>query len=172
VVAFEVSAPNPDALSLRHPAEIDYDRIIEVVDEWWGGRKMRALLPRLWFQHFTGTSWLLEAPEGRLAGFIIAFVSQDDPTFGYVHMVATDPNWRRAGIGRRLYQLVFEDFRARGVRRVEAVTWPGNRTSVAFHNALGFRIDDGPGTQRLYGTPSYPDYDGYGEERVVFTRDI
>ena len=28
--------------------------IVELVDEWWGGRRMRALLPRLWFQHFTG----------------------------------------------------------------------------------------------------------------------
>jgi GNAT superfamily N-acetyltransferase len=87
-------------------------------------------------------------------------------------MAATDPNWRRAGIGRRLYEQVFEDLRGRRVSRVQAITWPGNRISVAFHKALGFRIDDGPGTQRLYGTPAYPDYDGYGEERVVFTRQI
>jgi ribosomal protein S18 acetylase RimI-like enzyme len=167
-----MTAPNLDSLTFRRPDETDYSRIVEVVDEWWGGRRMRALLPRLWFQHFTGTSWLLEAPSGRLAGFIVAFISQDDPSFGYVHMVATDPNWRRAGIGRRLYERVFDDLRGRGVKGVTAVTWPGNRTSVAFHRALGFRIDDGPGTQRLYGTPAYPDYDGYGEERVVFMREI
>ena len=83
---------------------------------------MRALLPRLWFQHFSGTSWILEAPDGRLAGFIVAFISQDDPTTGYVHMVAADPNWRRAGIGRALYGRVFEDLGARGVQRVRAIT--------------------------------------------------
>jgi hypothetical protein len=172
VVALEMTAPNLDALAFRRPTETDYDRIIEVVDEWWGGRKMRALLPRLWFQHFTGTSWVLEASDGRIAGFIVAFISQDDPTIGYVHMIATEPNWRRHGIGRRLYERVFEDLGGRGVTHVHAVTWPGNRSSVAFHPALGFSIDDGPGTQRLYGTPAYPDYDGYGEERVVFTREI
>jgi GNAT superfamily N-acetyltransferase len=172
-VALEMSAPpNLDTLAFRRPDEADYARIVELVDEWWGGRRMRALLPRLWFQHFTGTSWVLEAPDGRLAGFIVAFISQDDPTTGFVHMVATDPNWRRAGVGRRLYERTFEDLKSRGVGRVQAVTWPGNRTSIAFHKALDFRIDDGPGTQRLYGTPAYPDYDGYGEERVVFTREI
>lgn len=167
-----MNPPSLDTLSFRRPAEDDYPRIVEVVDEWSGGRRMRALLPRLWFQHFTGTSWVLEAPDGRLAGFIVAFISQDDPTSGFVHMVATEPNWRRAGIGRMLYERVFEDLKGRGVSRVGAVTWPGDRSSVAFHRALGFGIDDGPGTQRLYGTPAYPDYDGYGEERVVFTRQI
>lgn len=167
-----MSVPELDDLSFRHPLETDYPRVVEVVDEWWGGRKMRALLPRLWFQHFSGTSWLLETPDGRLAGFIVAFISQDDPTTGYVHMIAADPNWRRSGIGRALYERVFGDLAARGVRRVRAITWPGNRSSVAFHTALGFRIDDGPGTQRLYGIPAYADYDGWGEDRVAFTKDL
>jgi ribosomal protein S18 acetylase RimI-like enzyme len=133
---------------------------------------MRSLLPRLWFQHFTGTSWIAEDDRGTLAGFIIAFISQDDPTTGYVHMVAADPNRRRAGIGRSLYQRVFDDLASRGIHRVTAITWPGNRQSVAFHRAIGFRVDDGPGTQNLYGTPAYADYDGDGDDRVVFIRDI
>ena len=37
---------------------------------------------------------------------------------------------------------------------------------------MGFRPDDGPGTQRLYGTIAYPDYDGEGEDRVRFIRDL
>jgi GNAT superfamily N-acetyltransferase len=162
----------PGGSAFRHPTEADYSAIIGVVDEWWGGRRMRAMLPRLWFQHFTATSWIIEAADGRLAGFVVAFVSQDDPTTGYVHMIAADPNRRRAGLGRALYERVFEDLRRRGVRRVKAVTWPGNRVSVDFHRSIGFRVDDGPGTMRLYGTPAYPDYDGDGEDRVVFIRDL
>jgi L-amino acid N-acyltransferase YncA len=163
-----------DAMGLRfrRPNEADHARIVGLVDEWWGGRRMRALLPRLWFQHFTGTSWIAEDEAGRLAGFIVAFISQDDPTTAYVHMVAADPNRRRAGTGRALYQQVFEDLRTRDVHRVKAITWPGNRQSVAFHRSLGFRVDDGPGTQNLYGTPAYADYDGEGDDRVVFTHDL
>ena len=159
-------------LTFRHPTEADHHRIVGLVDEWWGGRRMRSLLPRLWFQHFAGTSWIAEASDGRLEGFVVAFISQDDPTSGYVHMIAAEPNHRRGGIGRALYERVFEDLSARGVRRVTAVTWPGNRQSVAFHRAIGFRVDDGPGTQNLYGTPAYADYDGDGDDRVVFVRDL
>ncbi len=162
----------PVELAFRRPSEADHARIVGLVDEWWGGRKMRTLLPRLWFQHFTGTSWIAENEAGRLAGFVVAFISQDDPTTGYVHMIAADPNHRRAGIGRALYDRVFADLASRGVRRVKAITWPGNRQSVAFHHSIGFRVDDGPGTQNLYGTPAYADYDGHGDDRVVFTRDL
>jgi GNAT superfamily N-acetyltransferase len=157
-------------LRFRRPTEADHGRIVGLVDEWWGGRRMRALLPRLWFQHFTGTSWIAEDDAGRLAGFVVAFISQDDPTTGYVHMVAADPNRRRTGIGRALYEHVFDDLRPLGIERVKAVTWPGNRQSVAFHRSIGFLVDDGPGTQNLYGTPAYADYDGEGDDRVVFTR--
>jgi GNAT superfamily N-acetyltransferase len=87
-------------------------------------------------------------------------------------MVATSPNHRRSGVGRALYERFFEDVRTRGVRRVTALTWPGNRVSVGFHRALGFQLDDGPGTQRLYGTPAYPDHDAEGEDRVAFSREL
>jgi predicted GNAT superfamily acetyltransferase len=85
-------------------------------------------------------------------------------------MVGTNPNRRRRGLGRALYERFFEDARARGASHVTAVTWPGNQISVGFHRAMGFAPDDGPGTQNLYGTSSYADYDAEGEDRVVFTK--
>jgi GNAT superfamily N-acetyltransferase len=159
-------------LVLRRPLEADYPRLIAVVDEWWGGRRMRALLPRLWLQHMTGTSWIAETPDGRLRGFLIGFISPDHPATAYAHMIAADQNLRRAGVGRTLYERFFDDVRGRGATSVRAVTWPGNRISVSFHRAIGFRIDDGPGTQNIFGIPAYPDYDGDGEDRVVFIRDL
>lgn len=157
---------------LRRPIEADHPPIVAVVDDWWGGRRVHELLPRLWLQHFTGTSWIAETRDGRLAGFLVGFISPDDPATGYVHMIGTNPNLRLGGLGRRLYDAFTEDVAARGVRQVKAVTWPGNRVSVAFHTAIGFRVDDGPGTQRLYGTPAYPAYDGEGGDRVVFVREV
>lgn len=168
----EVTGPAARDLVFRRPTEADHPRIHAVVDEWWGGRRMRALVPRLWLQHFTGTSWVAEDGDGRLRGFLIAFLGQDDPGTGYVHLVASDPNVRRRGIGRALYERAFTDLAAHGARHVTAVTWPGNRTSVAFHRAMGFLVDDGPGTVPIYGTPAHPDHDGAGEDRVVFRRDL
>jgi ribosomal protein S18 acetylase RimI-like enzyme len=168
----EDAGPGPGEVTFRRPTEADHARIVGVVDEWWGGRRMRSLLPRLWLQHFSGTSWVAEEPDGRLVGFVVAFVSADDPTTGYVHMIAADPNRRRRGIGRALYGRVFDDLGARGVRRVTAITWPGNRASVAFHRSIGFRVEEGPGAQPIYGTPAYADYDGPGDDRVVFVREL
>ena len=157
---------------LRRPVEADHPRLVGRVDEWWGGRKLHQLLPRLWLQHFTGTSWVAEDAEGQLVGFLVGFLSPDRPGEAYIHMVATSPNHRGAGIGRLLYERFFEDVRARGARRVTAITWPGNRVSVGFHRAMGFTPTEGPGTQNLYGTPAYPDYDADGDDRVVFSREL
>ena len=157
---------------LRRPVEADHPRLVGRVDEWWGGRKLHQLLPRLWLQHFTGTSWVAEDAEGQLVGFLVGFLSPDRPGEAYIHMVATSPNHRGVGIGRLLYERFFEDVRARGARRVTAITWPGNRVSVGFHRAMGFTPTEGPGTQNLYGTPAYPDYDADGDDRVVFSREL
>lgn len=161
-----------DAFTLRRPTEADHRVLVAQVDEWWGGRKLHTYLPRLWLQHFTGTSWVAEDENGRIVGFLVGFVSPDQPGEAYIHMVGTSPNHRGAGLGRILYERFFEDVRERGVRRVTAVTWPGNRISVAFHRAMGFTPADGPGTQNLYGTPAYADYDADGDDRAVFSREI
>lgn len=159
-------------LTFRRPTAEDHARIVSVIDEWWGGRALRQLLPRLWLEHFQGTSWVAERADGRLAGFVVGFISPDDPSTAYAHMIASDPNLRRAGTGRALYERFFQDARARGARRVTAVTWPGNRASVAFHRSMGFAVDDGAGTQAIYGTPAHPDHDGPGDDRVVFILDL
>lgn len=156
----------------RRTVEDDHARIVELVDEWWGGRSLRLLLPRLWFQHFSGTSWIAESDDGAVLGFLVGFMSPDRPDEAYAHMIATNPNRRRRGLGRALYERFFDDARAAGRRRVRAITWPGNRVSVEFHRALGFRADDGPGTVGIYGVPAYPDYDAEGEDRAIFFRDL
>lgn len=157
-------------LVFRRPTEADYPRISRVVDDWWGGRKMDVLLPRLWLQHFTGTSWLAETPDGELAGFLVGFLSPDLPDVAYCHMLATHPSLRGQGVGRALYERFFEDARAGGRSTVKAVTWPANRTSLAFHRAMGFEIEAGEGTQNLYGTPAQPGYDFDREDRATLVR--
>jgi ribosomal protein S18 acetylase RimI-like enzyme len=161
-----------DQIRLRRPTEADHARLVGQIDDWWGGRKVHQLLPRLWFRHFTGTSWVAEDTEGRLVGFLVGFISPDHPEEAYVHMAGTNPNHRRLGLGRTLYERFFEDARTRGVQRVSAVTWPGNRVSVGFHRAMGFSPATGTGSQNLYGTPAYPDYDAEGDDRVVLSREL
>jgi GNAT superfamily N-acetyltransferase len=159
-------------LTFRRPTEADYPAISRVIDEWWGGRQLDHLLPRFWLQHFAGTSWLAETADGRLAGFLIGFLSPDQPEVAYCHLIATNPNLRRHGLGRDLYERFFEDARRGGRHTVTAVTWPANRVSIAFHRALGFVVREGPGSQNLYGTPATAGYDFDREDRAILVRSI
>jgi L-amino acid N-acyltransferase YncA len=161
---------NVAGVTFRRPTEADYPGMVRVMDDWWGGRKVDILLPRLWLQHFTGTSWLAETPDGRLAGFLVGFHSPDHADLAYCRLIATNPNLRHRGVGRALYERFFDDARRAGRRQVRAITWPGNRASIAFHLALGFEVEAGPGSQNLYGTPSQSGYDFDREDRTILVR--
>jgi predicted GNAT superfamily acetyltransferase len=133
---------------------------MEVLDNWWGGRRMRDMLPRLFFVHFRETSFVAEH-DGELAGFLVGFLSQTKPDEAYVHFVGVDPEARGSGLGRELYERFFAAARMHGRRTVSCVTFPANEASLAFHAAIGFEP-----------SPPRPGYDGPGEDRVVLTRSL
>jgi predicted GNAT superfamily acetyltransferase len=158
------------SIEFRRPTEADYPAMVRVINDWWGGRNMDVLLPRLWLQHFTGTSWLAETEDGRLAGFLVGFHSPDWPDVAYCRLIATNPNLRNRGLGRALYERFFEDAERAGRHEIRAITWPGNRASIAFHRALEFEVEAGPGSQNLYGTPAQAGYDFDREDRAILVR--
>jgi ribosomal protein S18 acetylase RimI-like enzyme len=162
----------PAGLSLRHPTEADQSAIVGLVDEWFGGRRVRSMVGRAWFRHFGSTSWMAEDAAGRPVAFLIGYRSQDDPAEAVLHLLAVDPNHRRQGVGRALVDAFLADTGAMGVHTVTALGWPDDAIAVRFFRTVGFRADDGPGSQNLYGAPAFPDYDGDGEDRTVFSRQL
>jgi ribosomal protein S18 acetylase RimI-like enzyme len=165
-------AQAPLEVIFRRPVEADHASVIRVIEHWFGERRARPLASLSWFRHFTGTSWIAESEGGRLLGFLIGYRSPDDVRRAVVHLVGVDPNHRRRGLGRDLVDRFVADVGATGVRTIEAVSPPDARGAIAFHRALGFRPDDGPGTMRLYGTPATPDLEGDGEDRVLLIREL
>ena len=67
------------ALEIRHANPSDYGRVIQHVNAWWGGRDMAPMLPKLFFLHFEGTSFVAEDEEGKLVAFLIGFLSRRIP---------------------------------------------------------------------------------------------
>lgn len=102
---------------------------------------MRGLLQPLYLENFSGTSLVAETADGDLAGFLVGFVSADDPAVAYVHFVGVAPEHRRAGLGRQLYNRFDAEVASRGVRRTRCVTSVLNTASVEFHESIGFSID-------------------------------
>jgi ribosomal protein S18 acetylase RimI-like enzyme len=157
-------------LTIRPAEPADYDRVIRVVDEWWGGRQMADMLPRLFFDHFSDTCFVADDDAGRLAGFIVGFLSQSKSGEAYVHFVGVAPEHRRAGLANRLYERFFEAARAADRDVVHAVTSPVNAVSIAAHRAMGFEVVAGSG--KADGVAFHPGYDGDGRDRVLFERSL
>jgi ribosomal protein S18 acetylase RimI-like enzyme len=148
---------------------MDYLPIISVLDEWWGGRKMSDMLPRLFFEHFCETSFILE-DDGRIVAFLIGFFSQSRLDEAYIHFVGVHPLFRKRGFGRKLYECFFTTMRQGQRTLVRCVTSPLNTGSIAFHARMGFQIE--PGEAELHGVFYDPDHDGPGENRVCFVRQV
>jgi len=65
-------------LNIRHVTSEDYDAIVPLINEWWGGRQMADMLPKLFFNHFSNTSFIAEKVGLRI-GFLIGLLSQSRP---------------------------------------------------------------------------------------------
>jgi ribosomal protein S18 acetylase RimI-like enzyme len=164
---------NPATTSgLRHATEDDHRAIADGVDHWFGGRRVSALAGRTWFRHFGATSWVAVDDERRPRGFLLGFISPDRQDEAVIHLIGVDPRQRRRGLGRTLVDAFLREAERRGCRLATTVAWPDEPIAIAFFRALRFEPDDGPGTQRLYGVPAYPSWDGPGEDRTVLRRSI
>jgi GNAT superfamily N-acetyltransferase len=129
--------------------------------EWWGGRDLRPMLPKLFFEHFRSTSLIVEHEDE-----LIGFLCPDHDDEAYIHFAGVHPAWRRVGLARDMYRRFFALARAAGRPVVRAVTGPVNAGSIAFHIGLGFAIL--PGDQEADGIPVTTDRGPQGDFVVRF----
>ncbi|MEI7892101.1 MAG: GNAT family N-acetyltransferase [Myxococcales bacterium] len=154
-------------MQTRRITKADFDRIVEVIDRWWGGPISPFAHPI--FFHELGQHALVAELAGaggvrydEIVGFLLGFVADpagelNGPT-GYVHLIGVHPEHRRRGFGRQLYERFETGCREAGCIRLKAITTPGNASSIRFHMALGWQAEE------------VDDYAGRGRRRVVLTR--
>ena len=141
--------------------ESDFLHISTNLDEWWGGRNMVPMLPRLWFK------------DSQPIAFLVGYISQIDNSKAYVHFIGVDPYHRKDNLGRSLYEAFSRKAAELGANRIEAVTSPTNATSLRFHESLGFLAKEIGGelvlpTQAL----GHKDYNGVGADRVILIKTL
>jgi N-acetylglutamate synthase-like GNAT family acetyltransferase len=156
-------------MHIRPLAPSDYESISPVLDEWWGGRPVRHLLPRLFFEHFAPTSFALAEGQNILA-FLVGFRSQSQPHIAYIHFVGVSPVSRGKGHGRLLYSKFFEAVSTLGCTQVQCITSPANTASIAFHQRMGFNIVSTGSI--LDGIQVSLNHGGDGQHRVLFQKDL
>ncbi|WP_431803478.1 GNAT family N-acetyltransferase [Halobacillus andaensis] len=156
-------------MNIRHLKGQDCQSILPVMNEWWGGREMTYLLPRFLFDNFQDTSYVVER-DGNITGFLIGFLSQTDKDEAYIHLVGVHPDNRREGIGSTLYENFFNEVSHYGVKRVRCITNPVNKNSINYHTKAGFRMVEGD--KWIDDIPVHKNYDGKGNDRVLFIKNL
>ncbi|MGM7723674.1 GNAT family N-acetyltransferase [Metabacillus sp. Hm71] len=147
----------------------DYYAISPLINEWWGGRQMSDKLSKLFFDHFTNTSFVAEK-EGEIIGFLIGFLSQSHPNEAYIHFIGVHPDYRKHNIGKTLYNEFFNKVKQNDRNIVRCVTSPVNKASIAYHTKMGFEIEKGDKT--IDGVSVFTDYDGPNQDRVLFVKQL
>ena len=140
------------------PATVDdFHTVVGEHSRYWGERDLRSLHSMAMVQEFSSTGLVATADDG-IRGYIFGFVTPD--RVAYVHLIAIRDDARGDGLGRRLYEAFMDASRSQGAHRLKAITSVANDGSIAFHRCLGFDV-------RVV-----ENYNGPGQTRVVFTRNI
>ena len=156
-------------ITIRNANPSDHDKIISALQDWWGGRDLTAMLPRLFLNHFNDTSLIIENKD-QMIGFLIGFMSPALKKEAYVHFMGVHPDFRKKGFGKTLYERFFDVCRKQGRTVIRACTSPVNIGSVAFHQKIGFKVESGNDT--INGIPVTRDYNRAGDHKVLFTKFI
>jgi ribosomal protein S18 acetylase RimI-like enzyme len=163
-------------MNIRHVQPGDYLPIVTVMNDWWGCRNVSHLLPRLFFEHFRNTSFVIEQDDkivrqdDPIVAFLIGFLSQSQPDEAYIHFVGVHPDYRKQRLGKTLYELFFNTVRQYHRSIVRCITSPVNTGSIAYHIRTGFQIE--PQETKMDGVSYDPNHDGIGEPRVHLVKHI
>ena len=110
--------------------------------------------------HFASTSVVADA-DGRLAGFVLAYSPQDQTDTVFVWQVATHPDFRGLGLGKRMLHEVIDRAMPRGVTSMTATVTPSNDASRSLFNAVARDRETGCTERPCFGAELFP---GEGHE--------
>jgi len=145
-------------MEIRGLTKVDYDYIISVLDQWWGGPAGTRADPMFFYEF--GEHALVAELDGQVIGFLLGVMVPTPSASGYVHLVGIHPDHRRRGVGKRLYGQFTERCRAAGMKRIKSLAAAGHEGPVRFHESMGFESTE------------VPDYAGPGRSRVVFVKEL
>ncbi|MGH9361123.1 MAG: GNAT family N-acetyltransferase [Thermoanaerobaculia bacterium] len=135
--------PSATPIRIRPLDELDIGAIV-AIDERIGGRYR----PEVWERRIG--YYIRRDPEGsrvaeldgKVVGFMLGEVRSgefglEEPT-GWIEVLGVDPDYRSAGIGRRLAESILGHFRAQGATTVRTLVDEGMEEIGRFFASLGF----------------------------------
>lgn len=153
---------------IRNTFEEDFVNIAELAEECSPMETERNSIYHIFTKFFRSTSFVAESTSGEIVGFILGFISQENPDDAYIHLLCVDPRMRGKSIGRKMADAFMDAVASKGCKKVNLITKPINWNSISFYKKLGFLEDKNGVTMNVLGTTAIKNYNGMGQHMVVF----
>ncbi len=155
-------------LKIRSTLEEDFVEIADLAENCSPMETERNSIYHIFTKFFRSTSFAAELPSGELGGFILGFISQENPEEAYIHLLCVDPKMRGRHIGKKLVEKFTEEAALKECKKIYLITKPVNWNSISFYKKLGFLEDKSRETINILGTNAVKNYNGMGQHMVVF----
>ena len=159
-------------LKIRSTLEEDFVEIADLAENCSPMETERNSIYHIFTKFFRSTSFVAELPSGELGGFLLGFISQENPEDAYIHLLCVDPKMRGKHIGRKLVEKFTEEAALKECKKIYLITKPVNWNSISFYKKLGFIEDKSRETINILGTNAVKNYNGMGQHMVVFYKSI
>jgi len=161
-----------ESLKIRNTLEEDFVEIAELAENCSPMETERNSIYHIFTKFFKSTSLVAELPSGGIGGFILGFISQENPEEAYIHLLCVDPKMRGKHVGRKLVEKFIGEVTLRECTKICLITKPINWNSISFYKKLGFLEDKSQETINILGVNAVKNYNGMGQHMVVFYKSI
>jgi ribosomal protein S18 acetylase RimI-like enzyme len=158
-------------LNIRNVKERDFTRIAELAQKCKPMATERNSIYHLFTKFFSSTSFVAEKNQ-RIIGFLLGFISQDNPKEAYIHLLCVHPRYRGEGIASKLLGEFIETVKKKNIRRISLITKPINKKAISFYRKHGFKDYKGPQTRKIGDVNVFKDYNGEREDMVLFEKSL
>lgn len=146
----------------------EYDEIVRDIADFWGSDRTLHLHHPYLIHEFGNTAFVIK-DEGQVVAYLFGFYSQTE-NLAYVHLLGVREKYQRNGLGLLLYENFINIARAKGMKKIKALTTPSNAKSISFHkNRIGMTLLGSPNGE---GVNVVRGYSGATRETVVFEKHI
>lgn len=116
--------------------------------------------------HFRHTCGVAEL-DGKIVGFVTAYLLPADETTLFVWQVGTDAAVRGRGIAKKLVLDLLERETCKKVTKIECTISPSNKASLALFNSLAKHLQTDFSSKDYYGTSLFPDHGHEQEDQII-----
>lgn len=160
-------------LNIRNAVADDFIGIAKLAENCGPMSTMPNAVYHLFTRHFKKTSFVVEDNANhKILGFLLGFISQDNPDESYIHLLCLDSDLRGLGVGKTLINLFTETVSRSGCKKIMLVTKPHNKISINFYRKMGFKSYPSDKTFELEGDNVHRNYDGPNQDKIIFIKQL